>query len=322
MRSRALLSTLTVGFLSLTAPTASAATGDDPADTCVLAADVDENGTVDIRDYMGVLSAYGTSDVTYDTDGDGLVGSRDLTDVLRSYGSSVDDACRGIWLPKNYHLSIQGTPMNLETGEVNFILQAAWRNSIRNMELCWAPSEVSNGDICDADAGGNEISITNGQGDDQPWVTEIEGLFPGTNRTPHTISMVPDTLAAQGFEPLQCGVEYRFRLHNGVWFDDVVGERSCSGWDDAETESEPCTECPYGGFYDNANCFIDEAPAGTTATFHAGLNAWAYIPGADGCVVGDVLLRDGTCLYDYVPEGAEGFSYGPTNAFYTLPSCE
>ena len=201
MRTATFLSTLTVGFLALTVSTASAATddgvSDDPAATCVLAADVDENGTVDIRDYMGVLSAYGTSDATYDTDGDGLVGSRDLTAVLRSYGSSVDDACRGIWLHKNYHLSIQGMPMDLETGEVNFILQAAWRNSIRNMELCWAPSDVINGDICDADAGGNEISITNGQGDDQPWVTETDQLFPNTNRTIHTISMGPDTLAAQ-----------------------------------------------------------------------------------------------------------------------------
>jgi hypothetical protein len=294
---------------------------DDLVTVCTVMGDVDVSGSVDVRDYLGVLSAYGTTDVTYDVDGDGLVGSSDLMEVLTAFGSSVDeDLCRGlVRIPTNYYLYATSIYTEEDTGLVAVRLDAYWRNSIRNMEVCYGPAGTSAGDLCDEDAGGNALPITDGQGNDYAWVDEAEAMAIG-NKWGHTIDLTPDVLLGAGLEPFECGGEYRIRLRNGAFYDEVYFEQHCPP---PPPPPEVCTDCPFGGWYDGANCQVGTAPEGTSAGHNAHLDAWTYAPDEGGCDWGDPQLRDGSCLYEYVPEGADGWALPlDTNGWYYFPVCD
>ena len=281
-------------------------------EACTLDGDVDEDGNVGIRDYMALLSAYGSSDPTYDLDADGVVGTSDLMRVLSSYGQTTDsDLCRGISLPKNYYFNVSTDPMDDDTGFIYLNLSAYWRDSIRNMRLCWGPEPLYGSDLCDSEEGGSEINLTDSSGHDLPWVTASDQYI--GNKRGHGIALYPETLLDLGLDPIECGVAYTFRIRNGIWFDEVEYQRACP---------PPCTECPYGGSYDGANCFVGTAPDGSNAGYNATLGVWTYTPDSGNCGDFDETLRDGSCVWADVPEGADAFAYGPTNGFYTAPECE
>ncbi len=316
-----LLSTTVLSSTAEAAARTADASLEDRAAACTLSGDVDVSGAVDIRDYLGVLSAFGTMDRTYDVDGDGAVGSGDMMAVLTAFGATVDeDLCdRGIRLPTDYYLYAQWWYTEEDTGYVGLRMEAYWRNSIRNMELCYGPVGISAGDLCDASEGGNSLPITDGQGNDYPWVYEAEAMYIGNQRG-HSMEISPDVLIDQGLEPMECGVEYRIRLKNGMFFDEVYFEQHCPP---PPPPPEPCTDCPFGGWYDGANCQVGTAPEGTQAGYNAYIDAWTYSPDEGGCGWGDLELRDGSCVFEYVPEGAEGWALPlDTNGWYYFPVCD
>ena len=140
------------------------------------------------------------------------------------------------------------------------------------------------------------------------------------------VDLESDSWAFSGYggelDPIECGVEYKFKLAHDTLFNDFFDTEivtfSCDG---PEEEEEECTSCPYGGWYDGAHCTLGTAPAGTTASIQNGWFAYASnTASTTKCLPGDVQLRSGACAMSQIPSDTNSFIY--QNGWYYGAVCE
>jgi hypothetical protein len=65
--------------------------------------------------------------------------------------------------------------------------------------------------------------------------------------------------------------------------------------------------CPYGGWYDGANCLVGQAPVGSTAFIYAGNYYYSPLPMGTTCPYAGSWYDGANCYVDNVPTGAAGF---------------
>ncbi len=172
--------------------------------------------------------------------------------------------------------------------------------------LCWAEAD-SIGNM-ESPCGTNEVMWLeqDGQADwgyqgeqmDGGWITSWRWYL-GLDST---------SLENNGLDPFQCGVTY------DVKFKKTGGSQSIEVLIDCPAEE--CTECPYGGDYDGANCYLGGSPEGTQAYMDNGYYAYTSI---DGCDMGETLLRTG-CGVMEIPSEVDPFIW--QNGYYYDPICE
>lgn len=292
---------------------------------CVLEADFDRDSRVGISDYLSLLGAFGSSSAGHDLDGNGTVGTTDLQRLLQSYGrTEAAGDCDPERENIDYDFVHVGNTAPDAEGYVHSVsFEAVVRRNIQNLKMCWK-EDGQWGNPCWY----NQFLITDGAANLQTGIIDYGNAEPtwlGETQM-HigvAVNVNPDT--ASDLDPIECGVAYNYELQNGIWNDDEVVTIPCADEGDTgevTSEDEACTECPYGGTYDGANCFVGTAPAGSTAGYNATLGVWTYTPDSGTCGDFDEALRDGSCVWAEVPAGADAFAYGPTNGFYTAPECE
>ena len=100
---------------------------------------------------------------------------------------------------------------------------------------------------------------------------------------------------------LECGTEYRIRVNRNwhSWGTATVTTEACS--------CTPAEHCPYGGWFDGANCSLGEAPAGTTAFVYDGSYYHTPRPSWPFCPIAGSTFDTVNCLYRPVPDGANPF---------------
>ncbi len=288
-------------------------------DACVLPADFNLDGQVGISDYISLLSAFGTDSTGHDLDANGTVGSSDLRVLLQSYGKTMSDiSCDPERENIDYQFEHTGNVLPDDEGFVDAVyFEAVVRVSIENLKICWKEDGQLgnpcwyNQDLVVGDEGVLAPGVISLGAAEDTWLGESQ------HHISFGVNVEPDTTS--GLDPIECGVTYNFELQNGFWNDDELVTISCEA---PEEDEEACTDCPDGGVYDDAHCFFGTAPAGTVAGYNAAQDVWTYTPADNTCERFDEMLRDGSCVWDAVPEGAAAFAYGPTNGFYTHPECE
>ncbi len=187
--------------------------------------------------------------------------------------------------------------------------------------LCWAVADDVSWPCW---WNGNEIAVTdsNGIGDWGVAIAPSEDFSPYLNIWDWEVDINSNSSDFDGFggdlDPIECGVEYRFKLASNTLFNDFYTEElltfSCDGPDEVEEE---CTECPYGGAYDGANCYLGGAPEGAQAFMNNGY--YGYTPTDGDCDLGDILLRNGCGVMEIPPE-VDPFVW--QNGYYYHPICE
>jgi len=206
--------------------------------------------------------------------------------------------------------------------DVTFL--AEFRLNTSNMLLCWT-------DTGSLPCWHNQVNVTGNnatpewgydwyQSDDATWINNLWWW---------QIDLDADTPIFTGWydeygdwvEPqldvIECGVEYDFKLRNGVFNDTMTHTFPCQ----EEEEEEVCTECPYGGWYDGAHCTIGAAPIGSTAYIYEGYFAYMPLGGGGVCIKHDVNLRDGGCGVQLIPTDTDSFVLN-NNYWYYDAVCE
>lgn len=228
-------------------------------------------------------------------------------DALAKTGAKIDDSGdtgddRDIEV--NYHLTLEGYAFEPNYQFVTF--SGAWGETVSNMDFCWKQTDQSLW-VCHY----NELPMTDGDGD---WVGYglISEYTVGTtllngNKIFRAWSFDNEFLEDQGLDPIECDVEYTFRLDNGIFKDDLTTTMPCPEEEEVIDESE-CTECPFGGEFDEENCYLGQAPSGT----FAGISGDQFVAyNAASQLVG---------TYGTIDEDASAFIYN--NGFYFVPECE
>jgi hypothetical protein len=123
------------------------------------------------------------------------------------------------------------------------------------------------------------------------------------------------SLEGMGMDPIECGVTYDVKFHKGILSQSIEVLIECP----TEEPEEPkeCTECPYGGFYDGANCYLGGAPEGAQAFMNNGYYGYTTM-GVD-CAEGDINFRN-WCGVAEIPPEVDPFVW--QNGFYYDPFCE
>ena len=187
--------------------------------------------------------------------------------------------------------------------------------------LCWKETGAWN-----FTCWSNEVDVTS-NGGLADWGTSLgpsDDFEPVLNIWDWQVDLVSDSsdFAGNGgdLDPIECGVEYKFKLARDTLFNDFYDNEivtfSCDG-----PEEEECTTCPYGGWYDGANCTLGTAPTGTTASIQNGWYAYASnATSSTKCLPGDVQLRSGACGTSPIPTDTNSFIY--ENGWYYGAVCE
>ena len=128
-------------------------------------------------------------------------------------------------------------------------------------------------------------------------------------RAGHCFWLDASNLENNDLDPFECGVTYDVKFRKGVYQQSIEVLIECP--------AEECTECPYGGAYDGANCYLGGSPEGTQAYMDNGY--YAYTPTDGDCDLGDVLLRNGCGVMEIPPE-VDPFVW--QNGYYYHPICE
>jgi len=184
--------------------------------------------------------------------------------------------------------------------------------------LCWAPTDdISFFGVCAT----NRVTwISADDDDDDSWgydtgvSTEATDVF----GNPHHIFGIhlDHTVANVGLDPIECGREYKFKFTKGVWHDTITETINCES--SPPDPEEECMDCPYGGVYDGAHCYLGHAPTGSTAFIANG--TYFYTPPAGGsCEFGDTASRIG-CEVSDTPTDTDAFVWN--NAYYYDALCE
>lgn len=97
--------------------------------------------------------------------------------------------------------------------------------------------------------------------------------------------------------PLECGTEYQVKV-----------KRKGSGYRSVNETTRGCgaDPCPHGGYFDQANCQIGQAPAGTDAFIYNGY--YYYTPlSNNSCPYPGSWFDGAHCQVQQVPSGATPF---------------
>jgi hypothetical protein len=244
----------------------------------------------------------------------------DTTDSSDSDGKDEPDRVSGG--TTDYQLGIHSWGYSAENPDnIDVTFEAEFRLATSNMVLCWTDSSAF-------PCWDNQVNVTgNGatpiwgyplyQSEDATWLNNLwwwqitldadTGIFTGY------YDAVGDWVDAE-LEPIECGVEYDFKLRNGIWYDTMSHTFPCQ-------EEEECTDCPYGGWYDGAHCTLGSAPPGATAYITNGYFAYMPVGGPGVCTKGDVFLRDGGCGIQPIPTDVNSFTLS-NNFWYYDGVCE
>ena len=98
-------------------------------------------------------------------------------------------------------------------------------------------------------------------------------------------------------QPLECGTEYQVKVKRKGRF-----YRSAN----ATTKGCGLVACPYGGYFDQKNCQIGQAPAGTNAFIHEGY--YYYTPlNNNNCPYPGSWFDGANCQVQQIPSGVIPF---------------
>jgi len=214
----------------------------------------------------------------------------------------------------NYDLQVENYWHNGDgTVDVKFSVvhpQSNWRTY-----LCWA--EQGSLEWWETLCGENEIMWLEQDGEDalgwrgeevdEGWATHWRWY----------VWLDASNLEFNDMDTLECGVTYDVKFHKGVTQQSIEVLIECP----TEEEEEECTECPFGGVYDDAGCSLGGAPEGMqpfVQTFMAN-GYYAYTPTDGDCAEGEVVLRNG-CGVVEIPPDVEPFIW--QDGFYYDPICE
>ncbi|MEM7156023.1 MAG: hypothetical protein AAF799_24435 [Myxococcota bacterium] len=126
---------------------------------------------------------------------------------------------------------------------------------------------------------------------------------------------LPDTeTRLWGFYDLECDTEYMLRVKRSLLNYDTIT------FSTPECTCEPEEHCPYGGWFDGANCSFGEAPAGTTAFVYAGSYYHTPRPSWPFCPISGSTFDTVNCRVRPVPAGANPFINA--NHWYYSSECE
>src|SRR5690554_3348921 len=141
-----------------------------------------------------------------------------------------------------------------------------------SFKLCWKKTSDS-GTVC----GNHKVDITAG----------------GSNCSAGTVYA--------GF-PTECGgVEYKIRVkYNAFSYRTIYKKTSACNTANA---------CPYGGWFDGANCQIGQAPTGTNAFIYQGAYYYSYAGGATKCPLAGSFDDGANCFVQWIPSGVNPFIY-------------
>ncbi|MCF6319518.1 MAG: hypothetical protein L3J83_09625 [Proteobacteria bacterium] len=107
---------------------------------------------------------------------------------------------------------------------------------------------------------------------------------------------------------LNCNTEYKVKV-----------KMKGRGWRRQTVRTGECKvnkSCPFGGWYDGANCYLGSAPEGTTAFIWSGNYYYSALPGELCPLVGS--WYDGAnCFFQPVAPGSSPFVYA--NNWYYVP---
>lgn len=102
--------------------------------------------------------------------------------------------------------------------------------------------------------------------------------------------------------PTECGgVDYKIRVKRNAFSYQTITKKTSA--------CDPADMCPYGGWYDGANCQIGQAPAGTTAFTYNGAYYYTYASGAEKCPYPGSFDDSANCFVQWIPSGADAFIY-------------
>lgn len=223
-------------------------------------------------------------------------------------------------IPVNYWLTLESYPSDPADPElIEATFSGVWGENVGNMRFCWKEADQF-GDACWF----NNVKLTNGDG---VWVGpsynvsfQVGGSWWQGYTHYHQWTMDNDWMDQEEVDPIVCGVEYTFKLRNNPWHDDLTTTMPCPEIADAEdAEEEACEECPLGGWFDGAHCYVGSAPANTEAFLTDTQYGYSPEEFAD-CDFGDTVLRSGDCAAGDIPEGVDAFVW--SNNWYYHPVCE
>ncbi len=108
---------------------------------------------------------------------------------------------------------------------------------------------------------------------------------------------------------LNCNTEYKVKvkLRGRGWRRVNVRTNACK---------PPAKSCPFGGWFDGANCYLGSAPNGTTAFIYAGNYYYTALPGPS-CPLPGTWYDGANCFVQAVPPGATPFIFD--NNWYYVP---
>jgi len=150
------------------------------------------------------------------------------------------------------------------------IMSVSWRaNQVGEVfKLCWKKTSES-GTVCSH----NEIPITVGGPD-------------------------YDGIRQSAQFPTECGTEYKVRVKSFLKLKTDT---------EVSTACDPVKACPYGGWYDDANCQIGQAPAGTNAFIFDGAYYYTYSSGATKCPLPGSYDDSESCFVQWISSNVHPF---------------
>ncbi len=214
-----------------------------------------------------------------------------------------------------YHANVQHGP----DGHIEPVIEGVFPINTPNMDFCWTTDTANELPCLD-----NKIGVSDEYGDAVA-STASYGLL---DLVEHQITVwrasfdvyqsifgyfSNGNLVGGTHEPFVCGIDYKIQLRSGPYNDTKIVNWPCP-WPEFEEE---CIECPYGGTYDGASCYLGGGPVGTQAFVTNGYYAYSSTDG--DCGSGDVVLRNG-CGMREIPSEVDPFIW--QDGFYYDPICE
>ena len=209
------------------------------------------------------------------------------TSTIKTEKYSGEDIERGNgWANWNLEFISNGSNADGSISSVTF--QGIWGQTTSNLDFCWKRTDQA-GSGCWR----NRMALTDSDGN---WIGQglwfdpsiVDESFTGLAGMSmmHVWSMSNDELDAQGYDTIECGVEYEFKIDQGILADKLDITIPCADpsndddsddstdndtTDDQEDDEEEiiveeCTECPFGGTFDGTGCYVGTAPNGWSAS--------------------------------------------------------
>ena len=213
----------------------------------------------------------------------------------------------------NYDLQVENFWHNGD-GTVDIQFSAVHQQFNWRTYLCWAEADSTG--FLESPCGTNEVMWLEQDGvgadyDSDAWGYQGEQVDGGwLTQWRWYLWLDSTSLENNGLDPFECGVAYDVKFHKGVFQQSIEVLIECP--------PEECTECPYGGAYDGANCYLGAAPEGSQAFMANGYYAYTTV-GYEECDMGETILRTG-CGVMEIPSEVDPFIW--QNGYYYDPICE